>query len=155
MLLRFLAWGIERMELPFTKRKTIKGRKSGVWFHSWWLDKWNKLRKGLGRDRTFGNCQHINGIENLAPRWDHLGNVRKGREEAELWWCSGAGVAVRRASEVKSNQERVGSWKPREECSRKGEIISYVKTLLREQVIKWALRSDCWIWLWGGHWWPW
>lgn len=50
--------------------------------------------------------------------------------------CSEAGEAVGRASEVKSNQERVGSWKPRGECSRKGVVISYVKMLLREQVIK-------------------
>ena len=72
--------------------------------------------------RSPGKCQERREVLRLSP-----GGVLQ---------CSAAGEAVGRASEVKSNQERVGSWKPRGESSRKGVVISYVKMLLREQVIK-------------------
>lgn len=49
--------------------------------------------------------------------------------------CPEVGDTRRRASEVEKNQERVGSWKPSEECSREG-VNSYFKILLIEQVIR-------------------
>lgn len=49
----------------------------------------------------------------------------------EWCMCSEIGELRRRASEVEKKQERVGSWKPSEECSRKGGIRS-LKVLLTE-----------------------